>query len=41
MLRKSNKKSYDFFQKVERRLENNDKEPPNFTSLVQTYDGGY
>jgi hypothetical protein len=42
ILRKSNKKSYDFLKKkVGRRLENNDKEPPNFAWWAQTYDGGH
>jgi hypothetical protein len=41
MLRKSNKKTYDFFLNVERRLENDNKEPHNFISLTQTYDGGH
>jgi hypothetical protein len=40
-LRKSNKKAYDFFKKVGRRLENDDKEHSNFASWVQTYDGGH
>jgi hypothetical protein len=40
-LRKSNKKDYDFLKKVSRRLENDDKEPPNFASWAQTYDGGH
>jgi hypothetical protein len=41
MLRKSNKKAYDFLKKVGRRLENDDKEPPNFVLCAQTYDGGH
>jgi hypothetical protein len=32
MLRKSNKKAYDFLKKVGRRLENDDKERLNFAS---------
>jgi uncharacterized protein Yka (UPF0111/DUF47 family) len=32
MLRNSNKKAYDFLKKVGRRLENGDKERPNFAS---------
>jgi hypothetical protein len=40
-LRKSNKKTYDFFKKVGRILENDDKERPNFASWAQTYDGGH
>jgi hypothetical protein len=32
ILRKSNKKTYDFLKKIGRRLENDDKEPPNFVS---------
>jgi hypothetical protein len=40
-LRKSNKKTYDFFKKIGRRLKNDDKEPPNFASWAQTYDGGH
>jgi MULE transposase domain len=32
ILRKLNKKAYDFLKKVGRRLENNYKEPPNFAS---------
>jgi hypothetical protein len=35
ILRKSNKKAYDFFLKVERRLENDDKECPNFASWAK------
>jgi hypothetical protein len=38
MLRKSNKKT---FKKVGRRLENDDKKPPNFASWAQTNDGGH
>jgi hypothetical protein len=30
--KKPNKKAYDFLKKVGRRLENDDKEPPNFAS---------
>jgi hypothetical protein len=41
MLRKSNKKTYDFLKNVERRLENDDKEPPNFALCAQIYDGGH
>jgi hypothetical protein len=41
ILRKLNKKTYDFLKKVDRRLENDDKEPPNFVSWAQTYDGGH
>jgi hypothetical protein len=40
-LRRSNKKTYDFFKKIRRRLENDDKERPNFVSWAQTYDGGH
>jgi hypothetical protein len=40
-LRKSNKKTCDFLKKVGRRLENDDKEPPNFVSWAQTYDEGH
>jgi hypothetical protein len=41
ILMRSNKKAYDFFKKVKRRLENDDKERPNFTSWAQTNDGGH
>jgi hypothetical protein len=41
MLRRSNKKTYDFFKKVRRRLENDGKERPNFASWAQIYDGGH
>jgi hypothetical protein len=41
ILRKLNKKTYDFFKKAGRKLENDDKEPPNFVSWAQTYDGGH
>jgi hypothetical protein len=30
-----------FLKKVGRRLENDDKEPPNFASWAQSYDGGH
>jgi MULE transposase domain len=34
MLRKSNKKTYNFFKNIERKLENDDKECPNFISCA-------
>jgi hypothetical protein len=40
-LRKSNKKTYDFLKNIGRKLKNDDKEPFNFISCVQTYDGGH
>jgi MULE transposase domain len=39
MLRKSNKKAYDFLKNIKRRLKNDDKEFPNFASWAQTYNG--
>jgi hypothetical protein len=41
MLRKSNKKTYDFLKKDKKKLENDDKKSANFGSWAQTDDERY